>query len=108
MVSAGRSLAILKQCHKRVHVTSPLAEQSNPERMAPISKIHLVEVCALACGAGVTSEWPYTCYNCHVRVSASNLNPGPLVRAVRQLAIAWPRASARARPATCRFRYRAR
>src|SRR5258708_13298123 len=32
---------------------------------------------ALARGVGVTSEWPYTRYNCYFRVSASNRSASP-------------------------------
>src|SRR5260370_36492504 len=61
----------LQQYDNRAHATSPLLQQSTSERAVPIRKIHLFEVWALARGAGVTSEWPYTRYNCYFRVSAS-------------------------------------
>jgi len=47
----------------------------------PNRTIDLVKVCALAHGAGVTSKWPYTRYNCYFRLSATNRSASPPVPA---------------------------
>ena len=65
----------LKQYNNWAHATSPLLQLFTAERSAPIGKVYLVEVWALARGVGVTREWSYTRYNCYFRVSATKLMP---------------------------------